>query len=229
MTPAVRYFAPLLLVVALCLSSCGGGSGPCGAAGQRCCGWPGTSCSGGSISCQSGTCRSCGSEGGPCCGLNHDCNPNLFCNSPPGGPDFVCQACGHVGQPACVNNLCVTGVFSGGRCVAPGSAEAMCNGSMSFILGIRDGQSHCRRAEFSVRANSLDDARMCAVRAAQTAGWERPEAVDNPHWEPYRFTATSSLNGCDEIQIPAYSEEDGEFCARFTYQDRTIARADACP
>ncbi len=224
MNSTLRYLA--FAFVLLAVAACGGGSGPCGGPEQQCCGWPAATCNNG-LSCQRGACRSCGTEGGPCCSFN-TCNPNLFCNSPPGGPSFVCQACGHVGQPACVNNTCVTGVFSGGRCVAGGSDEAMCNGSTSFLMGIRDGRSHCRMAEFTVRANSLDDARICAVRAARTAGYVEPEASDSAAWREYPFRTIGSL-GCDVVHMPAYTEEDGEFCARYIFTDRTVERGDICP
>ena len=231
MTQTQKNLSRLLLVLVLGISGCGGPSGPCGAAGQQCCGsWPGNPCSSARLSCQRGTCQSCGSEGGPCCGAGHECNANLFCNSPPGGPSFVCQACGHIGQPACVNNTCLTGVFSGGNCIATtGSGGTMCDGSTQFVIGIRDRLSHCRLAEFAVRANSRGDARICAERAARSAGLQEPEAVDASSWDYYPFTSTSSLNGCDVERMPAYSEEDGEFCARFLFPDRTIARASMCP
>jgi len=231
MTPMQKNLSQSLLILVLCVLGCGGGSGsgPCGGAGQQCCDWPATSCSGASVSCQSGTCRSCGTEGGPCCGLNHDCNSNLFCNAPPGGPAFVCQACGHIGQATCVNNSCVTGVASGGRCVAPGSAEAMCNGSMPFTIGLRSRRDHCRYQEYAVRANSPEDARVCAERAGRLGGWADPEAVDTSAWDEYPFTSTSSLTGCDIVHFSAYSVEDAEFCARLRFPDRTIARGSACP
>jgi hypothetical protein len=215
-----------LLLVAFAVMSCADGS-RCGAHGQPCCGWPANLCDTEGLLCQGSTCRTCGTEGGPCCSFN-TCGSELFCNSPPGGPAFVCERCGHVGQPACVNNTCVTGVFSGGRCVAPGSTEAMCNGSMPFIIGVRDRRTRCRLDEFSVRANSRDDARACAVRAARTAGYLEPEATDSATWTYHPFLATSSLTGCDVVRMPAYSVEDGEFCARFMYSDRTITRGDAC-
>jgi hypothetical protein len=225
MNDANKTICFAFVLVALALSSCGGG-GPCGGVGQRCCGWPAASCGSGS-SCQGGTCNSCGYAGGPCCSFNTCNTGDLFCNSP-GGVGFVCQACGHIGQPACINNTCVTGVFSGGRCVAPGTADAMCNGSMSFVVGIRDGQTHCRVNEFAVRANNRDDARACAVRAARSAGFLYPEPTDATSWTNYPFTVTTSLGGCRVSYMPAYSVEDGEFCARAHFPDATIARGETC-
>lgn len=222
---AIKTFCFTFVLVALVISSCGGG--PCGGVGERCCGWPAASCGSGS-SCQGGTCTSCGYAGGPCCSFNTCNTADLFCNSP-GGSGFVCQLCGHIGQPACYNNTCVTGVFSGGSCVAPGSSDAMCSGSMTFTIGVREGQTHCRLNEFTVWANNRDDARACAVRNARSAGLAYPEATDATSWTPYSFTVTTSLGGCRVVQMPAYSFEDGEFCAQAHFPMTTVARGDRCP
>lgn len=243
MTPAMKYFSPLLLLVVLGLTSCGSGimvgtsgsSPPCGAAGQPCCGWPGTNCRG-SVSCDHthNICGACGYEGGPCCSNSNPAaacaNANLFCNSTATTP-FRCEACGHIGQPSCNNNTCVTGVYSGGRCIAPGPGDLVCNGSTPFLIGIRDRRSHCRVDEFPVRANSRDDAKRCAESAARSAALPEPEAVDATHAQQFPLTISSSFGRCDVIQRPAYSIEDAEFCARYTYVDRTVERIppSSCP
>jgi hypothetical protein len=228
----MKHKSLLFLSVILCLVSCGGG-GPCGGAGQACCGWPSNGCGSDSLSCQSGTCQACGYEGGPCCGVGYTCsNPNLHCDSTPSTP-WHCAACGHIGQPACYNNLCVTGMFSGGRCVDPGGSggsSSTCSGGTTFYIGVRSAASHCAYNVVAVRANTLDEAKACAARADQSVpGYGDAEGIEGTDLQYFPRKCTTTTGLCSVTRYPAFSEDDATRCAQYNCMGGTVASGDTCP
>jgi hypothetical protein len=218
---------PWLLLAAL-LTACNSyPSDPqCGQPGHHCCNWPSQHCHDG-LTCNGNTCVGCGDAAGGLCCPGLQCSGNLTCDSTPGSA-WACQPCGHIGQPACYNQRCVTGTYSGGNCVA--ASAGMCAGNMSFSFGTRSAHSHCGFATVTVQASSRDEGRNCAAQQVQATGGDRgdAEAIDETVLQDYELNGISD-GRCSHYHVPAYSDADAVYCVQYNCMDCTVEHAESCP
>jgi hypothetical protein len=138
------------------------------------------------------------------------------------GSQYVCQVCGHIGQQACAGNMCLTGMYAGGRCVE-NSPPAMCSGSTTYIIGVRSAYSHCGYQPQVVHASSMSEADTCALRQAQALPMEGDAELATGAWNPDIAECASSIYGNVTDHIAAYSDADARDCAQYNCLNCTIS------